>query len=85
VDRGGHSETLTKGVVNETVTYRSAGLIALASHGASGQANNAAGWITLFDGKNLSAFNMTGDANWQLMDGVVQANKGTGFLCVGPT
>jgi hypothetical protein len=57
-----------------------AGLIASASHRAFAQVNNAAGWITLFDGKNLSAFNMTGDANWQLMDGVVQANKGTGFL-----
>src|SRR4030095_9489576 len=52
----------------------------LASHRASGQVNTAAGWITLFDGKDLSAFNITGDANWQLMDGVVQANKGTGFL-----
>jgi hypothetical protein len=39
-----------------------------------------AGWTTLFDGKNLTAFNTIGDANWQLMDGVVQANKGTGFL-----
>jgi len=49
---------------------------------AAGQANKdaAAGWTTLFDGKNLSSFNMVGDANWQLAEGVVQANKGTGFL-----
>jgi hypothetical protein len=40
----------------------------------------AADWTTLFDGKSLSAFNMIGDANWQLVDGVVQANKGNGFL-----
>jgi hypothetical protein len=40
----------------------------------------AAGWTTLFDGKNLTAFNMIGDANWQLTDGVVQANKGNGYL-----
>jgi len=47
---------------------------------AAGQANKAAaGFTTLFDGKNLAAFNTIGDANWQLMDGVVQANKGTGF------
>src|SRR5262245_42812419 len=48
----------------------------------AGQAGKAApaGWTTLFDGKNLGAFNMVGDANWQLADGVVQANKGTGFL-----
>ena len=45
------------------------------------QANPAAaGWTTLFDGKSLASFNTVGDANWQLMDGVVQANKGTGFL-----
>lgn len=58
------------------------GLTALQfSYEAAGQANQAAaGWTTLFDGKNLSSFNTIGDANWQLMDGVVQANKGTGFL-----
>jgi hypothetical protein len=39
-----------------------------------------AGWTTLFDGKNLTAFNRIGDANWQLADGVVQANKGNGYL-----
>ena len=48
---------------------------------AAGQGNQAtAGWTTLFDGKSLAAFNTVGDANWQLVDGVVQANKGTGFL-----
>jgi 3-keto-disaccharide hydrolase len=38
------------------------------------------GWSLLFDGKSLANFNTIGDANWQLVDGVVQANKGTGFL-----
>jgi hypothetical protein len=47
---------------------------------AAAQAGNAAGWTTLFDGKSITAFNTVGDANWELMDGVVQANKGTGFL-----
>jgi hypothetical protein len=58
------------------------GLTALQfSYEAAGQASQtAAGWTTLFDGKNLSSFNTIGDANWQLMEGVVQANKGTGFL-----
>jgi hypothetical protein len=52
-----------------------------ASSGAAGQAGStAAGWRTLFDGKSLTAFNTIGDANWQLVDGVVQANKGNGFL-----
>jgi len=51
------------------------------SYEAAGQAKKAAAdWTTLFDGKSLTSFNMIGDANWQLMDGVVQANKGTGFL-----
>ncbi len=37
-------------------------------------------WTTLFDGKSLDAFNMVGNANWRLADGVVQADSGTGFL-----
>src|SRR5262245_31275518 len=44
---------------------------------ASGQ---AAGWTTLFDGKNLDHFNPIGDANWKIVDGVVQADKRNGFL-----
>ena len=37
-------------------------------------------WTTLFDGKNLDAFNAEGTANWKIVDGVVQADSGTGFL-----
>jgi hypothetical protein len=40
----------------------------------------AAAWTMLFDGKNLAAFDTVGDANWQVVDGVVQASKGNGFL-----
>jgi len=47
---------------------------------ATGQGKSAAGFTTLFDGKSLAAFNTIGDANWRLMDGAVQADKGTGFL-----
>jgi hypothetical protein len=47
-----------------------------AMHFASSQATTT----TLFDGTNLSAFNVLGDANWQVVDGVVQADKGTGYL-----
>ena len=43
-----------------------------------GQADG--GWITLFDGKNLDNFNPIGDANWKIVDGIVQADKGNGFL-----
>jgi hypothetical protein len=55
--------------------FVAAGLVA-AGQGAQPQA----GWTTLFDGKSLSSFTPVGDANWQLMEGTVQANKGTGFL-----
>jgi hypothetical protein len=48
------------------------------SHEAFGQAT--AGWVTLFDGSSLDGWNAIGDANWKLVDGVVQADKGTGFL-----
>jgi hypothetical protein len=38
------------------------------------------GFVTLFDGKNLDNFNQIGTANWQLVNGVVQANMGNGYL-----
>jgi len=43
----------------------------------SGQAD--AGWITLIDGaKGLDNWNRLGDANWRVVDGVVQADTGKG-------
>jgi hypothetical protein len=48
------------------------------SHYASGQ--TGAGWVTLFDGKNLDNWDQIGDANWKLADGVAVADKGNGFL-----
>jgi hypothetical protein len=48
---------------------------------ASGQGQmGAAGWVTLFDGKNLDHWNQIGSANWSVSDGVVMADKGNGFL-----
>jgi hypothetical protein len=38
------------------------------------------GWITLFDGSNLDNWNAIGNANWRLVDGAVQADKGNGHL-----
>ena len=40
----------------------------------------AAPWTTLFDGTSLAAWTTTGDANWQLSDGIVAADMGAGFL-----
>jgi hypothetical protein len=37
-------------------------------------------WTTLFDGTSLAAWTTTGDANWQVSDGVVAADAGAGFL-----
>ena len=37
-------------------------------------------WTTLFDGSSLAGWTTTGDANWQLSDGIVAADMGTGFL-----
>lgn len=54
------------------------GVAALSSvHQASGQ---GAGWVTLFDGKNLDNWTIVGNANWRLDDGAAVADKGNGFL-----
>jgi Domain of Unknown Function (DUF1080) len=45
---------------------------------ASGQAGGA--WTVLLDGKSLKGWNVVGDANWNVAEGVVQADKGSGFL-----
>ena len=45
---------------------------------ASGQAGSE--WTTLFDGSTLDGWNILGDANWELADGAVQADSGSGFL-----
>ena len=46
---------------------------------ASGQATEGR-WVTLFDGTHLDHWQSIGDANWRLEDGVVVADKGSGFL-----
>jgi len=53
-------------------------IIALALFALSAQAGT--GWVTLFNGKDLSHFNQIGTANWQIVDGAVQANMGSGHL-----
>jgi hypothetical protein len=40
------------------------------------------GFTTLFDGKNIDAFNKVGDANWTIADGVLHADKGMGGYLV---
>ena len=45
-------------------------------HVASGQGSG--GWTALFDGKNLDHWNRLGEANWTVVDGIVQADKKVG-------
>jgi hypothetical protein len=40
----------------------------------------ASQWRTLFDGTSLAGWTREGDANWELVDGAVAADAGTGFL-----
>ena len=59
------------------------GLLALVVCGVlftQASAQTAPPWTTLFDGRNLDAFNPVGTANWKIADGAVQADSGTGFL-----
>jgi hypothetical protein len=61
---------------------RASVLLVLCALGLStaGMPAQAPGWVTLFDGTNLSHFNVVGTANWKLADGVVEATSGSGFL-----
>ena len=43
-------------------------------------AQAGAGWTVLFDGKSLDSWTPVGDANWRVMNGIVEANMGAGFL-----
>jgi hypothetical protein len=40
----------------------------------------AGGWTTLLDGTTLKGWNIVGTANWQVVDGAVQASDGNGYL-----
>jgi len=54
-----------------------AGSTGLESSLVSAQAD---GWTTLFDGKTLKGWSMVGNANWEVVDGVIQATSGNGDL-----
>ncbi len=44
---------------------------------ASGQ---EVGWTTLFDGSSIDGWRVHGDANWELADAAVSADRGSGYL-----
>ena len=45
-----------------------------------GKAAAAPGWVTLLDGTTLNGWNTTGNANWKVMDGFIEASSGNGML-----
>lgn len=53
------------------------GVVGLRPVEVSGQ---GAAWVTLFNGTSLDGWNPIGNANWELVDGAVQADMGSGFL-----
>jgi hypothetical protein len=62
-----------------TLVLGFAGLLSLQSSAVpASQAGQ--GWTVLLDGKSLKGWNVVGDANWAVVDGAVQADKGSGFL-----
>ena len=46
----------------------------------SPEASGQAGWKVLFDGSNLNQWDPIGNANWRLVNGIVQADLGNGYL-----
>ena len=46
----------------------------------SGAAAQSGGWTKLFNGKDLSNWSVTGNADWRVTDGVIEATKARGFL-----
>jgi hypothetical protein len=58
-------------------TFVALGFASLAAVPALAQ---SAGWVTLFDGKSLDGWTKIGDPDITLADGIVQADKGIGYL-----
>ncbi len=55
----------------------SASALALAGCATPGSMD---GWISLFDGGSLDAFDRLGEADWRVAGGILEATRGPGFL-----
>lgn len=55
------------------------GLLLTGSAGAQATSQDT-GWVTLLDGTTLKGWNTTGNANWKVVDGAIEASSGTGML-----
>ena len=51
-----------------------------ASFESSQVSAQAGGFTSLFDGKTLTGWKIVGTANWQVVDGAMQASEGNGYL-----
>lgn len=67
------------------VTGLSLLIAALGTSMAVSQENSGDGWATLFNGTDLDQWILLGDANWTIVDDVVQADSGNGFLVSAQT
>ena len=59
-------------------------LLLAAASVPAGRASAQEGLTALFDGKTLKGWNVVGDANWEVVDGAIQATKGAGGFLVTP-
>jgi 3-keto-disaccharide hydrolase len=50
--------------------------VVMQAHAASAQGSG--GWTMLFDGKSLDHWNRLGEANWTIVDGIIQVDKKVG-------
>ncbi len=82
IPKAGWGKPLTRGVRMKGSTRIILPLLAIAVMGLQPVPGVSAqgGWTTLFDGSNLDGWNVLGNANWELADGAVQADSGSGFL-----
>jgi len=55
-------------------------VLSLAQYANDSAAQAKAGWVTLFDGKNLDNWSPIGTANWKLQGGELVADNGNGFM-----
>jgi len=60
--------------------HRTLVVVALLLASAAARTQTGAGWTNLFNGKDLSNWNVTGNADWHVADGVIEATKARGFL-----
>jgi hypothetical protein len=66
--------------LSSSISLLAVSMAAIALNGCNTLGGNN-GWTTLVDDKGGQAnFNVLGDANWRMIDGALQADKGSGFL-----